>query len=252
MQENSNATVLSYDKKGLCDNLLTQMIYRIVFCCVSGLAVLLSIGFFNVYGSDNFTISHTFWQYYTNLSNYYCFAIGVAVCAATVKRVKSGETRGYNACVPTLKFCGVVMIMVTFFVYIILLGDVSQPNFWNSLGNMTYHVAVPILYVLDFVLFDEHKKINILDPLKTVIMPLIYVVYILVYGAVCRATGAEFYYPYYFLDVDNLGYGGVAVWVLMLLLIFAVIGYVIFVYDKLVKVNGRWKLDFTGTKLISR
>lgn len=239
-----------YDKKSLNDNLITQAIYRIIFCCVSGLAVILSFGFFTeTGGTAHFTISNSFWQYYTNLSNYFCFGVGVAVCASTIKRVRQGEKRGYNTCIPTLKFCGVVMIMVTFFVYMILLGDVTSPYYWNSIGNLSYHVAAPILFIVDFIVFDEHKKLSILDPLKTVILPLVYVVYILIYGAICRAAGAEFQYPYFFLNAD-MGYGYVIGWVAILLAIFAVTGYLFFVYDKLVKVNGKWKLDFSGTGLL--
>lgn len=236
---------VALDKSGVCDNLLVQMIYRIVFCCVSALGCILSFGYFTeVHGTDTFTISDDFWQYYTNLSNYYCFVIGVLVCSATVKRVFAGETRGYNRCVPTLKFCGVVMIMVTFFVYLILLGDVASPAFWNSLGNLCYHVAAPVLFIVDWFIFDEHKKVKALDPLKTLVMPLFYVAYILIYGAVCRAVGADFSYPYFFLNVDKLGYGGVFLWVAILLVVFTVLGYLLFVYDKLVKRGGRWKLDF--------
>lgn len=240
-----------YDKKSLCDNLFTQMIYRIVFCVISALGCVLSLGYFtNVYGTDAFTVSHNFWQYYTNLSNYFCFGVGVAVCASTVKRVKRGETRGNNTCARTLKFCGVVMIMVTFFVYITLLGEVGKPNFWNSLGNLCYHVAAPLLFIADFIIFDEHKTLGWLAPLKTLVLPLAYVAYIMIYGAICRAADLNFEYPYFFLNADKLGYGGVAVWVLILLAVFTAAGYLLFLYDKLVKVDGKWKLDFRGTPLI--
>lgn len=248
MQPQQTSILPVYEKKSLNDNLVTQAVYRIIFCCVSGLAVLLSFGFFiGVYGSTEFTISKTFWQFYTNLSNYYCFGVGVAVCASTIKKVRGGQTRGHNTCIPTLKFCGVVMIMVTFFVYMILLGDVTSITYWNSIGNLSYHVAAPVLFIVDFIVFDEHKQLSVVDPLKTLIMPLIYVVYILIYGAICRSIGAEFDYPYFFLNVDELGYGGVVGWVAILLVIFLVIGYLLFVYDKLIKVDGKWKFDFSGT-----
>ncbi len=239
------------DKDSVCDDLRIQMVYRIVFCCISALGVILSIHFFTL-DTDlvtEYRIGNDFWQMYTHLSNYYIFIIGVIVCAATVKRVFKGETRGNNEVVQTLKFCGVVMILVTFLVYNILLGDLTSPSYWMNLGNLCYHVAAPILFIVDWFIFDKHKTVKILDPVKTVIMPLIYVVYILIYGAVCRANNFYFEYPYFFLNVDDLGYGGVCLWVLILLVIFAAIGYLLFVYDKLVKRDGRWKLDFTSLKL---
>ncbi len=235
------------------DNLFTQMIYRIVFCVISALACVLTLGYFtHTFGNDSFTFSNDFWLFYTNISNYFCFGVGVATCAATVKRVKGGETRGFVSPCKTLKFCTTVMILVTFLVYVSLLGDLGSWSFWNALGNLTYHVAVPILFIVDWALFDEHKSVKILDPLKAWIIPLAYVVYILIYGAVFKAaTGNEFSYPYFFLNVNKLGYGGVCVWVVILLLIFAVLSYIMFIYDKLVKdENGKWKLDFKGIKLI--
>lgn len=235
------------------DNLFTQMVYRIIFCVISALACVLTFGYFtHTYGTDNFTISNDFWQYYTNISNYFCFGVGVATCAATVKKVKNGETRGFVKCCRKLKFCTTVMIAVTFLVYISLLGDLGSWSFWNALGNLTYHVAVPVLFIVDWALFTEHKSVKILDPLKSWIIPLLYVVYIIIYGAIYQAaTGAQFKYPYFFLNVNELGYGGVCAWVAVLLLIFAALSYIMFVYDKLIKdENGKWKFDFKNLKLI--
>lgn len=246
--EVKTAQVLQKDV--ICDNLLTQAIYRIVFCVISGLACLLSLGYFEqVFGADKFTLSNNFWQYYTNLSNYYCFGVGVAVCASTVKKLRRGETRGCNTCAPTLKFCGVVMILVTFLIYSCLLGDVGSPKYWTSLGNLSYHVVAPVLFIVDFFIFDKHRQIKILDPVRATFMPLGYVVYILIYGAVCRAANLNFEYPYFFLNVDKLGYGGVIGWVAILVVVFVAVGYLLFLYDKLVKKDGKWKLDFTNLKL---
>lgn len=235
------------------DNLFTQMIYRIVFCVISAFACILTFGYFDaVFGADKFTVSDDFWLFYTNISNYICFGVGVAVCRATVKRVKNGDRRGFVNCCKTLKFCATVMILVTFLVYISLLGDPGSPSFWNALGNLSYHVVAPILFIADWALFDEHKSIKISDPLKATVMPLIYVIYILIYGAVYKAVkGSDFGYPYFFLNVNELGYGGVALWVFILVCVFVVLGYLMFIYDKLVKdENGKWKMDFKNLKPI--
>lgn len=229
------------------NNLITQMIYRIIFCVLSALACFLSLGFFQqLHGTANFTFSFGFWRYYTNISNYVCFIVGVIVTHDTIKRVRNGETKGFNQKLKTLKFCSTVMIMVTFLVYTALLGDVTSWYFWNSIGNMLYHVACPILFIIDWALFDEHKSLSLLDPLKVLIMPLIYVAYILIYGALyAPIKGQPFPYPYFFLDVNTLGYGGVIIWVIILCAFFLVLSYLMYVYDKLVKVDGKWRLDFS-------
>jgi hypothetical protein len=201
-------------------------------------------------GSAEFTISNDFWYYYTNISNYVCLGVGIAVCASTVKQVKGGARYGFISCCRTLKFCATIMIMVTCFVYIGLLGDVTSIKFWNSMGNLLRHVIVPIMFILDWAIFDEHNTVKILDPLKAFIMPLMYVAYILIYGAIyTNVTGEEFSYPYFFLNVNKLGYGGVCLWVVILLCIFAAIGYIMYLYDKITKSpQGKWQFNLKKLK----
>ena len=225
------------------DNLLTQMIYRIVLCCVSALGVLLSFGVFYA-GAGPAPLTWEFLKYYTNISNYFVFAVSVVVLTANVRRVRAGERRGYNRAIRLLKFMTTIMILVTFLVYCILLGDPFSADFWRDLGNLSLHVAAPVLFVLDFFLFDEHKALNVFAPLWSVVIPLIYVAYIFLLGA--SIPGFE--YPYFFLDVNALGYGGVLLWVLALLVVFLAIGYLMWLYDKLVKKDGRWTLDLPRKK----
>ena len=87
------------------DSLLTQMIYRIVLCCVSALAVLLSFGVFYA-GQGAFDMGWSFLKFYTNISNYFVFVVSVIVLADNVKRVRAGETKGHNRKIRLLKFNG--------------------------------------------------------------------------------------------------------------------------------------------------
>lgn len=221
------------------NNLLTQMIYRIVLCCVSALAVLLTFDVFYV-GQGASALSWDFLKFYTNLSNYFVFAVSVIVLADNVKRVYAGERYGYNRKIRTFKFMTTVMILVTFLVYCILLGDPLSANFWRNLGNLSYHVAAPVLFILDYILFDEHKTVSVFAPLYSLVIPLVYVAYTFILGAAIPG----FEYPYFFLDVNELGYGGVLVWVVILLAVFTVLGYLLWLWNRLVKENGKYKFDF--------
>ncbi len=220
-------------------NLLTQMIYRIILCCVSALAVLLSLGFFYV-GEGAKEMSWEFLKYYTNISNYFVFAVSVIVLADNVKRVYAGEREGHNRKIRTFKFMTTVMILVTFLVYLILLGNPFSADFWRNLGNISYHVFAPVLFILDYILFDEKRTLSVFAPLYSLIIPLVYVAYIFILGAAVP----DFGYPYFFLDVNSLGYGGVMIWVAILLVVFAVIGYLLWLWNRVVIVGGKPKLDF--------
>lgn len=231
-------------------NLTTQLIFRIVLCCVSGLATLLSFRFFhNVYKDvpefdfvrrlDD--LDWQFLKYYTNISNWCVFAVSVAVLVATVKKVRSGETEGFVNVIPVLKFITTVMITITFIGYNFMLESPFTLRFWRNLYSLTCHVAAPVLFVLDYMLFDEHRKIKVYYPLLAMIFPFVYAMLILLVGACVP----DFVYPYFFLNVNRYGYGGVALWILMFVAIFALVGYLYWLYDKLVKKDGKWRLDFS-------
>lgn len=228
-------------------NLLTQLIYRMVLCCVSALAVLLTFGIFYAGKGPN-TLTWEFLKYYTNISNYFVFAVSVVVLADTVKRVRAGEREGFCNKISLLKFMTTVMILVTFLVYLILLGEPFTADFWRNIGNLSYHVFAPLLFIADYFLFDEKKSVSIFAPLFSIIIPLVYVCYTFILGAAIK----DFEYPYFFLDVNELGYGGVVVWVVILVAVFTVLGYLLWLYNRIVIVDGKFKLDLKNLKWLRK
>ena len=224
----------------MCKNMVTQLIYRVVLCVVSAFACLLSLGIFYIGTNGGNHFSWDFLKFYTNISNYFVFAVSVVVLADTVKRLRRGETEGYCRKLRTFKFMTVVMILVTFLVVIFLLDSPLQASYWRNIGNMSYHFLAPLLFILDYIFFDEKRTLSVLAPLYSLVIPLIYVAYIFLLGAIIP----DFSYPYFFLDVKTLGYGGVFLWILGLLGVFAVLGYLLWLWNRLDKIDGKWKLDF--------
>lgn len=220
--------------------MLTQLIFRVILCVISAFSVLLSIGIFYIGINGGNEFSWNFLKYYTNISNYFVFAVSVIVLADTVKRVRAGETEGYNRKIRTFKFMTVVMILVTFLVVIFLLDSPLSANYWRNIGNMSYHFLAPLLFILDYILFEEKRTISVFAPLYSLIIPLIYVCYIFILGAIVP----NFEYPYFFLNVSELGYGGVCLWVLELLGVFVVLGYILWFWNRFDKIDGKWKFDF--------
>ena len=231
-------------------NLITQLIYRVVMCCVSALATLLSVRFFhNVYKhtpefefvSGLSDLNWEFLKYYTNISNWFVFAVSVVVCAATVKKVRSGEREGTVTVISALKFVTTVMITITFIGYNFMIDNPFTIRYWRNLYSLICHVVAPVMFVLDYFLFDAHRQIKVYYPLVAMVFPTVYAAAILVVGACVK----DFKYPYFFLDVNRYGYGGVMLWILLFVAIFAIVGYLYWLYDKLVIVDGKRKLDFS-------
>lgn len=221
--------------------LVAKLIYRSILCVVSAFACLLSLGVFYIGKNGGNTFSWGFLKYYTNLSNYVVFVVSAIVMGKTVKEALSGkEEVGHKLL--TFKFMTLVMILVTFLVVIFLLESPLNADYWLNVGNMAYHCAAPLLFVIDYFLFDRKCSLSVLAPLYSLVIPLIYVGYIFVLGAIIP----EFVYPYFFLDVNTLGYGGVLLWVLALFCVFAALGYLLWLFNRLQRRDGKFKFDFAG------
>lgn len=220
--------------------LVAKLIYRSILCVVSAFACLLSLGVFYIGKNGGNTFSWGFLKYYTNLSNYVVFVVSAIVMGKTVKEALSGkEEIGHKLL--TFKFMTLVMILVTFLVVIFLLDSPLHADYWLNVGNMAYHCIAPLLFVIDYFLFDRKCSLSVFAPLYSLVIPLVYVGYIFLLGAVIP----EFVYPYFFLDVNTLGYGGVLIWVLVLFCVFAALGYLLWLFNRLRRKDGKLKFDFS-------
>lgn len=102
-----------------------------------------------------------------------------------------------------------------------------------SPNDIIVHYAIPLMVILDWLLFDPKPTYGPADPLKWLGIPLVYFIF-----AVLRAQlggelrGVNSRYPYFFIDIDALGIGPVLLNVLLLSIGFLFIGYVLFGVDR--------------------
>lgn len=207
-----------------------QLIYQSFFCAIALIGIVASLGIFD-------DIQNPRWDFYvhfTNLSNYLCFGVVLAELIQTAKK----QADSYVSTAPFLKFIGVLAILLTFLVFNFLLAgrpDRDPQANWR-ISSISFHVILPIMYVLDWVLFYEHKKIRWFYPIASVIFPLLYVVFIFVRAAIVNFNPeVPYLYPYFFLNLETLGVAGVAKWVGILFLGFIALGYIFYGIDKLIK-----------------
>lgn len=202
-----------------------QILFQTIYCTLGVVGLLAGLGLFSAKFNSNFYV------YYTNLSNYICIGFMFVSLFYTMRKANKKED-GFITFAPAFKFMCMIMIMVTFFVYNILLAkDYGVVAYFTSLNNLTLHVILPIMFVLDWVLFYEHGKTKWHYPLLSLIMPLIYVSFILIRGAIVNHATAAVVYPYFFLDLDSLGWGGFFMWLSILIIAFVILGYLINMVD---------------------
>lgn len=211
-------------------NRTAQLIFQSFFCALGLIGIFASFGIFD----DVLNPRWDFYVHFTNLSNYLCIGIVFAELIQTAKK----NTDSYVSTAPFLKFIGVLAILLTFLVFNFLLAgqpDRDPQANWR-VASICFHVILPIMYVFDWVLFYEHKKVRWFYPLASVIFPILYVAFVYVRAAILNFNpDAPYIYPYFFLNLDTQGFAGVIKWVVILFSGFIALGFIFYGIDKLIK-----------------
>lgn len=214
-------------------NKLFQIIFKTIYVVLGFIGVIGSLGYFSAKFNGNFYI------YYTNLSNYICLGFMIASLVETIKSFKSSQEEFCNTA-PKFKFMCMIMILVTCLVYNILLAkENTASEYFLSLSNLTNHLILPIMFVVDWILFYEHEQTKWYYPLLSTIMPLIYVVLIVIRALILGNNSGKLLYPYFFLDINTLGFGGFIMWVSILVVIFVALGYLLYFFDNIKNIRQK-------------
>lgn len=218
-------------------NRTAQLIYQTIYCTLGFVGIIASLGIF-----DNVNmIRWDFYVHFTNLSNFLCIGVMLAALIQTARKKEDS----YVTTAPVLKFIGVLGILLTFLVFNILLagaeGRDPQAN-WR-IGSLCFHVVLPIMYIADWFMFYERKKTKWYHPIASITFPIVYVFFIFVQATIMKfdtsvlipGTNTPLIYPYFFVNLETQGIGGVVKWILMLFTTFIVTGYIFLGIDRLIK-----------------
>ena len=218
-------------------NRTAQLIFQTIYCTLGLVGCVASLGIF-----DNINkIRWDFYVHFTNISNYLCIGVMFAALIQTAKKKEDS----YVTTAPILKFVGMLGILLTFLVFNILLAGAEgrDPQLNWRIGSLLFHVVLPIMYVADWFLFYERKKCKWYYPIASISFPLIYVTFILIQAAIMGfdtsvripGTTTPLIYPYFFVNLETQGVGGVLKWCLIILVGFVAAGFLFFGLDRLGK-----------------
>jgi hypothetical protein len=132
-----------------------------------------------------------------------------------------------------LRLDSVVAIAVTGVVHWFLLRPILQLEGADRLADTLLHVVVPVLAVTGWVLFGPRHRVRRSDVLPALAFPLLWLAYTLVRG---WASG---FYPYPFIDVDELGGARVALNALVIAVLFVVLAWGALELDERLAGRGR-------------
>lgn len=179
--------------------------------------------------------------YYTLQSNIICAIVMMMFIINNIKLIKNGKTSGRQEKYITLEYGVSIWILITCLVYNVLLGSPFEASYWTtSLHNPILHLFGPIMFILDFFLFAKHGTIKNWSLMLSVVYPYIYIAYIMIRGLILgniyngNIPQDFVVYPYFFLNVDELGYDGMLIWVAKLTVVFVGLGFIFLVVDRLI------------------
>lgn len=93
-----------------------------------------------------------------------------------------------------------VYIMIVGIVYNVILRSLWAPEGLQKIVDELLHSVIPVFFVLIWVFFIPIEQLKWKMAFGWLIFPLIYMIYALVLGAATK------FYPYPFVDVNELGY----------------------------------------------
>lgn len=105
-------------------------------------------------------------------------------------------------------------------IYHVLLASIHDPQGLEWYANHLLHTIVPLAVFLEWFFLSGARSARFTQVIAWQVYPVVYTAYTLIKGSI---TG---FYPYPFLDVNALGYSGVAVQLVGLILTFVLTGIV--------------------------
>lgn len=173
--------------------------------------------------------------YFTIQSNIIILVLFAVLAAGTLSElIKSGAHGEVYGIKPGLQLWGIFTVQITFSVYAVLLsGSMFKMGQGIAITNLLLHYVVPIMALLDWVLFMPHGRVPYKDAALWLIYPAAYVVFSFIRADLGTpfADGSRF--PYFFMDMDKLGWN--LLWICPLFFaVYFLLGAIIVTADKLI------------------
>ena len=187
---------------------LAAIVFRLVFAVLSLTAV--AVQFFAVTVAGGHSIVN-FFCYFTNLSNLMISIVFIVSAARLIsgKEPSDADVAIRGGAVVYIVFVGIV------FNTILADGDVGPVIPWV---NVVVHMIVPIAGLVDWIAWPPRRRLPFRVTLWWMIWPAVYSIFSVTRGAI------DGFYPYPFFNPNvSGGYVGVALWCLVLIVVFFVL-----------------------------
>lgn len=183
-----------------------------------------------------------FFRYYTNLSN---LLVTMFFLIRTVIRITRNYQGFFGKIVfSELWFFSITMtIFLTFGIYHFVLApsfrnappESKEFKFSHSISNYCVHYIVPLLNLLNWLLFADKSALQYKWGLIWIIIPWVYVIYAVIrglHGDIIENTNSA--YPYDFMDLGKYGWPIFIRNCLLVTVVFAAVGFLFIFIRKMI------------------
>lgn len=195
--------------------------WRAVFAVVGLFALGLQYGL--MIGTDPGRIpalTLNFFSFFTILTN-------VLVMLILLLPVVAGSSSlGRWVSTPSVRAAVSMYAVVVGLVYHLLLHATWAPEGWSYVVNILLHYVMPIAMLIDWLAFVPRGQLTWRDPLRWLLFPLAYGGWTLAHGL------AVDWWPYWFVDVTELGLAKAGAYFAGLLAFFLVVGLIVVTIDR--------------------
>lgn len=115
------------------------------------------------------------------------------------------------------RLVGIIDITITCIVFNFVLKNSPRPDQIASLASTIQHSINPALAIVGWLIYGPKGSVSIKRVAIAAFIPIAYAIFTLVRGAILV------WYPYNILDVTNLGYGGVSIYIAAIFILFLII-----------------------------
>ena len=131
-----------------------------------------------------------------------------------------------------------IVIMMMGFIFNMINGSIQ--------GYWIFYLSPADMYTADWFLFYERKKCKWYYPIASAGFPLAYMAFIFIQAAILKfdtsilipGTKTPLIYPYFFVNLETQGVGGVAKWAVLMFIAFMAVGFLFYGIDRLLKRRG--------------
>lgn len=170
--------------------------------------------------STDFMGGSVIFNYFTVQSNIFMIVMALVVLCNEVLLLAFKKSF-MNQVLLYIKFAATIAVTLTFIVFFTMLAPLVGINYLLSFNNFSLHAIVPILAIVDFILFDTDINITYPKSLIGTAAPLCYVFFVYIGVPFNLQYGENIKFPYFFLDYETNGFlfekgFGIILWILVL------------------------------------